>query len=75
MIETLSWGNVHPEMVDCGSGQNRSTLETAGVAVGDVEDEASLRAQGWENAGLGRKMPFLDGHPVNFPPGSWALPW
>jgi hypothetical protein len=40
-------------MVDCGSGQGRSNVETAGVA--------ALRRgfQHRENAGLGRKMPFV----------------
>jgi len=43
-------------MVDFGSGQGRSEIETAGVL--------ALRRgfQSSENAGLGRKMPFLDGH-------------
>jgi hypothetical protein len=49
-------GSVHPEMVDFGSGQGRSDFETAGVA--------RLRRgfQKSENAGLVRKMPFMDGH-------------
>jgi hypothetical protein len=48
--------SAHPEMVDFGSGQGRSEIETAGVV--------ALRRgfQSSENAGLGRKMPFLDGH-------------
>jgi hypothetical protein len=43
-------------MVDFGSGQGHSDFETAG-AVG-------LRRgfQKSENAGLGQKMPFMDGH-------------
>jgi len=43
-------------MVDFGSGQGRSAFETAGVA--------TLRRgfQKRENTGLGRKMPFMDGH-------------
>jgi len=43
-------------MVDLGSGQGRSDFATAGVA--------ALRRglQKSENAGLGRKMPFMDGH-------------
>jgi non-ribosomal peptide synthetase component F len=43
-------------MVDFGSGQDRSDFETAGVVV--------LRRgfQKSENAGRGRKMPFMDGH-------------
>ena len=47
--------SVYPEMVDFGSGQGRSEVETAGVA--------ALRRgfQPSENAGLGRKMPFVDG--------------
>jgi hypothetical protein len=47
---------VHPEMVDFGSGQGRSDVETGGVA--------ALRRgyQQSENAGLGQKMPFMDGH-------------
>jgi hypothetical protein len=48
--------SVHPEMVDCGSDQGRSDFETAGVA--------ALRRgfQKSENADMGRKMPFPDGH-------------
>jgi hypothetical protein len=48
--------SVHPEMVDFGLGQGRSDFETAGVVM--------LRRgfQKSENAGLGRKMPFMDGH-------------
>jgi len=47
---------VHPEMVDFGLGQGRSGIETAGVV--------ALRRgfQSSENVGMGRKMPFLDGH-------------
>jgi hypothetical protein len=47
---------VHSEMVDFGSEQGRSYFVTAGVA--------ALRRglQNSENAGLDRKMPFLDGH-------------
>jgi hypothetical protein len=43
-------------MVDFGSGQGRSDVETAGVA--------ALRRgiQQSENAGMGQKMPFLNGH-------------
>jgi chaperonin GroES len=42
-----------------GSGQGRSDFETAGVV--------KLRQgfQDRENAGLGRKMPFRDGHQLN----------
>lgn len=48
--------SVHPEMVDCGSDQGRSIFENAGVMV--------LRRvfQKCENADMGRKMPFMDGH-------------
>ena len=55
MVETFLF-RVHPEMVDFGSGQGRSEIETAGVV--------ALRRgfQSSENVGLGRKMPFLDGH-------------
>ncbi len=51
--ETVS---VHSEMVDFCSGQGRSDFETA--------DVARLRRgfQKSENTGLGRKMPFMDGH-------------
>jgi hypothetical protein len=47
---------VHPKMVDFGSGQGRSEFASAGVV--------TLRRglQRSENAGLGRKTPFLDGH-------------
>ncbi len=43
-------------MVDCGSGQGRSVLATA--------SGAALRRgmQIYENAAMGRKMPFMDGH-------------
>ena len=48
--------NFCPAGVDFGSGQGRREVETAGVA--------ALRRgfQPSENAGLGRKMPFVDGH-------------
>jgi len=47
--------NGHPQMVDFGSGQGHSDIETGGVA--------ALRRgiQYRENTGLGRKMPFVDG--------------
>jgi hypothetical protein len=48
--------SVHPEMVDLGSGQGRREFETAGVA------RLGRGFQMSENAGLGRKMPFMDGH-------------
>ncbi len=48
--------SVYSEMVYCGPDQGRSEVETAGVA--------ALRRgfQPSENAELGRKMPFMDGH-------------
>jgi hypothetical protein len=48
--------SVYSEMVDFGSGQGRSDFETGGVV--------SLRRgfQNRENAGLGQKMLFPDGH-------------
>ena len=48
--------NVYPEMVDFGSRQGRSPFATAVVV--------SLRrgSQKGENAVLGQKMPFPDGH-------------
>jgi hypothetical protein len=51
--------SVHPEMVGCGSDQGRSEVETAGVA--------ALRRgfQPSENAELGHKMPFMDGHQLS----------
>jgi hypothetical protein len=55
-------------MVDFGSGQGRSEFATAGVA--------ALRRglQRSENAGLGRKMPFLDGHEVTIKiPGPYTM--
>jgi hypothetical protein len=54
--EYLCLVSVHPERVDFGSGQGRSYFTTAGVV--------ALRRglQNCENAGLGRKMLFLDGH-------------
>jgi hypothetical protein len=48
--------SVHPEMVDCGSGQGRSDVATAGVA------EATPGIAKSENAGLCRKTPLMDGH-------------
>jgi hypothetical protein len=46
---------VYQEMVDFGSVQGRSHIETAGVA-------ALRRGFQWsQNADLDRKMPFLDG--------------
>jgi hypothetical protein len=48
--------SVPPEMVEFGSGKGRSLFATTGIV--------SLRRglQKDENAGLGRKMPFMDGH-------------
>ena len=56
--------SAHPEMVDLGSGQGRSEFYTDGVAVVAKRRVARLRRgfQMSENAGLGRKMPFMDGH-------------
>jgi len=50
-------------MVDFGSEQGLNDFETAGIA-GYSEDsaKASLRAKKSENAALGQKMPFMDGH-------------
>ena len=42
-------------MVDCGSGQGRRDFETAGV-----QRYAEITKS--ENAGLGRKTPFMDGY-------------
>jgi hypothetical protein len=54
-------------MVDFGSEQGSNVFETAGIA-GYSEDsaKASLRAQKSENAALGHKMPFVDGHYLKF---------
>jgi hypothetical protein len=46
----------HSETVDFGSGQGRSEFETAGVA--ELRRGFQIR----ENAGLGQKMMFMDGH-------------
>jgi len=43
-------------MVDFGSGQGRSAFEITGVAT------LHRGFQKRENTGLGRKMPFMDGH-------------
>jgi hypothetical protein len=57
--------SVHPEMVGCGSDQGCSEVETRRRS---LESEASVVAalcrgfQPSENAELGRKMPFMDGH-------------
>jgi hypothetical protein len=48
--------SVHPEMVDFGSRQGRSSFATAGV----VRLRRGL--QNGENAVLGQKMLFMDGH-------------
>ena len=50
------------EMVDFGSGQGRSDLKTAGVA------ELRRGFPKSENAGRGRKMPFMDGREIKKPP-------
>jgi hypothetical protein len=52
----LNLVRVHPEMVACGSDQGRTVLATAGV----VALRRGLPKR--DNAGLGRKMPFMDGH-------------
>jgi hypothetical protein len=54
-------GSGQSEMVDFGSGQGRSEVETGGVA--------ALRRgfQPNENAGLGQKMPFLVDHQAAMP--------
>jgi len=51
-------------MVNFGSGQGLNIFETAGIAgySEDSAEKASLRAQKSENAALGQKMPFVDGH-------------
>ncbi len=53
-------------MVDFGSGQGRSEFETAGVAL--LRRGFQIR----ENAGLGQKMPFPDGHELGRLPLTWA---
>jgi hypothetical protein len=45
-------------MVDFGSGQGQSDFATAGVVC------ATPRIARSENAGMGRKTPFMDGHHV-----------
>ncbi len=61
--EIFFLNSVRPQMVDFGSGQGLSNFET-GVIASYFEDsaKASLRAQKSENAALGQKMPFVDGH-------------
>ncbi len=56
VIDTAGIFRVHSQMVDFGSVQGRSVFVTAGVA--------ALRRglQRRENAGMGQKMPFMDGH-------------
>ena len=56
-------------MVDFGSGQGRSDFEPDGIAVVAKRRVAKLRRrfQKSENAGLGRKMPFMDGHDLAYP--------
>ena len=49
--------SVHPEIVASDSDQGRSDVETAGVAC-----LLRRRFQRSENAELGCKMPFMDGH-------------
>ena len=48
--------SVHPEMVDFGSGQGRSDFARR------RRSEATPRIAKSENAGMGRKTPFMDGH-------------
>jgi hypothetical protein len=55
--------SVRPQMVDFGSEQGLSDLETGGIArYFEDSAKASLRAPKSENAALGQKMPFVDGH-------------
>jgi hypothetical protein len=51
-------------MVGCDSGQGRSEVETRRRSLESQASVAALRRgfQPSENAGLGRKMPFMDGH-------------
>ena len=50
-------------MVNFSSEQGLSDFETAGIVrYSEDSAEASLRAQNSENAALGQKMPFVDGH-------------
>jgi hypothetical protein len=60
MVARGNINGVHPEMVGCGSDQGRSVLATTGVL--------ALRRglPKLENAGLGRKMLFVDGHEIAF---------
>jgi hypothetical protein len=50
-------------MINFGSGQGRNEFETAGVV------KPGRGFQKSENAGLGRKMPFVDGHLLTFDRG------
>jgi hypothetical protein len=50
--------SAHPEMVNFGSGQGRSNFSTAGIPL--IAGFRGLKNR--ENAALGQKMPFLDGH-------------
>ena len=63
-VESFNLLSVHPEMVDFGSGQGRSEFAIDGVAVGATACVVVLRRglQRSENAGLGRKMLFMDKH-------------
>jgi methyl coenzyme M reductase gamma subunit len=56
--------SVHPEMVGCGSDQGRSEVETRRRSLESQASVAALR-RGFrpsENAELGHKTPFMDGH-------------
>jgi hypothetical protein len=51
-------------MAGCGSDQGRSEVETRRRSLESEASAAALRRgfQPSENAELGRKMPFIDGH-------------
>jgi hypothetical protein len=55
-------------MVDCGPDQGRSEVETRRRSLESQASVAALRRgfQPSENAELGRKMPFMDGHYLKF---------
>ncbi len=59
-MEKIKINSVHPEIVDFGSRQGRRIFSTAGVVRLRRGSEKS------ENAVLGRKMLFLDGHYIVF---------
>ena len=54
--------SVHPEMVDLGSGQDRSPFAPPRNGIFNTRNWSTLKIAKDKNAVLAQKMPFLDGH-------------